>query len=182
MWWWVFFTMSIKYVSGDIFEASGYDIAVVPVNCVGVMGAGVALSCKQKHPWVFEQYKAMCDAGQLKPGDVRVLLKPQIHTFADKPTDSRVIIAATKEHWRDPSRIAWVRKCINEVGGLMLACGLLYGFEVNHIGLPLLGAGKGNVHPNLVKQEIMLAHNRINSNRHKSLHKHFHVFTGSGLT
>lgn len=173
--------MSVKYVSGDIFKASGYNIAVVPVNCVGVMGAGVALACKESQPWVLKPYKELCAAKRIKPGDAIVIRNPEIFE-SDNPSDVMVMLAATKDHWRDPSKKQWVRKCLDNITGLMLMGRLTYGLDIVDIGLPLLGAGKGGVEPSFVKNEIMLADSRINANKHKSFHKHFHVFTGSGLT
>ena len=58
----------IRYVGeGDIF-ASRAQALVNPVNCTGVMGAGLALAFKRRFPRCFRQDKAAYEAGQLRPG------------------------------------------------------------------------------------------------------------------
>ena len=49
----------IKFTSGDMFETSA-DIRINTVNCVGVMGAGVALAFKNKYPEMFKNYQHDC--------------------------------------------------------------------------------------------------------------------------
>lgn len=46
--------------SGDILD-SGADIIVHQVNCMGVMGAGMAKQIRNKYPNVFDIYKKRCD-------------------------------------------------------------------------------------------------------------------------
>lgn len=44
----------------------GADIIVQQVNCMGVMGAGLALQIKRKYPWVERQYKEVCQHYQYR--------------------------------------------------------------------------------------------------------------------
>ena len=53
----------IQFRSGDIFQSEA-DALVNTVNCVGVMGRGLALQFKKKFPQNFEEYKRACDRGQ----------------------------------------------------------------------------------------------------------------------
>lgn len=61
----------IQYVQGDIFE-SGASILVNPVNCVGVMGAGLALQFKQRYPKMFKNYEQACKDHCIEPCKVWV--------------------------------------------------------------------------------------------------------------
>ena len=51
----------IKYVSGDLFKSETQTI-VNTVNCVGAMGAGIALEFKNRYPNMFYSYKKICDS------------------------------------------------------------------------------------------------------------------------
>lgn len=55
-------------VDGDLFD--GYETIAHGVNCVGVMGAGVALPFKLRFPNMFYTYRALCEMKQLKVGEV----------------------------------------------------------------------------------------------------------------
>lgn len=52
---------------GDVFE-SKYQTWVNTVNCVGVMGNGVAPGVKKCSPNMFEDYKARCHRNEVKLG------------------------------------------------------------------------------------------------------------------
>ena len=56
----------LHYVTGDMFQPT-YDAIVNTVNCVGVMGKGLALSFKQKYPDNFLAYRQFCFQHKLKP-------------------------------------------------------------------------------------------------------------------
>ena len=47
---------NISYPSGNIFDSSSQTI-VNTVNCVGVMGKGIALEYKIRYPEMYESYK-----------------------------------------------------------------------------------------------------------------------------
>ena len=57
----------IRYVTGDLLAADS-EALVNSVNCVGVMGRGVALAFKRRAPDNFKAYKAACDRRELQPG------------------------------------------------------------------------------------------------------------------
>lgn len=59
----------IQYVHGDIFESEAQTI-VNPVNTVGVMGKGLALSFKEKYPEMFKNYREICMKGLFNPGQL----------------------------------------------------------------------------------------------------------------
>lgn len=50
----------IKHIKCDIFK-SGADVICHQVNCQGAMNSGVARQVREKYPWVYGQYKCLCD-------------------------------------------------------------------------------------------------------------------------
>lgn len=61
----------LEFVKGDMFDSPA-DIRVNTVNCVGVMGAGVALAFKQRYPEMFKEYQRDCKDGRVIPGKMHV--------------------------------------------------------------------------------------------------------------
>ena len=57
----------IRLVHGNMFDCQA-DALVNTVNCVGVMGAGVALQFKNRYPDMFQDYVRRCRRGQVRPG------------------------------------------------------------------------------------------------------------------
>ena len=70
--------MNIEIIPGGNLLESDCPVIVHQVNCLGVMGAGVAKQIKDKWPWVFEQYKSACD---FYKNDANALLGKVIFTF-----------------------------------------------------------------------------------------------------
>ena len=72
------------------------------MNCVGVMGKGIALQFKNKWPANFTAYAA-CKAGQGRPGRMLVFnsVRPVKPNF--------IINFPTKDHWRGSSKIEFIR-------------------------------------------------------------------------
>ncbi|MGO3644378.1 MAG: macro domain-containing protein, partial [Pseudoalteromonas sp.] len=57
----------LEFVKGDFFDFDA-DIRINTVNCVGVMGAGVALAFKKKYPEMFREYARQCKEKEIVPG------------------------------------------------------------------------------------------------------------------
>lgn len=112
-------------VSGDMF-AQEYDFLVITVNCVGVPGKGLALTWAKHEPALAARYKAMCARGALAPGSI--------------VSFDGYILAATKDHWRNPSELAWVRAALAELRSFLCAQ-----TEPVTVALPPLGAGLGGL-------------------------------------
>ena len=88
----------IDLKQGDILKADA-EALVNTVNCVGVMGRGIALQFKKAFPENFNAYKAICDKGALRPGKVFV------HDL-DRLVNPRYIFnVPTKRYWKGKSRI-----------------------------------------------------------------------------
>lgn len=119
----------IELVQGNIFDAD-VEALVNPVNCVGVMGKGLALQFKNRFPENFEFYESMCDYHRLWPG--KMLL-----SFLKRGSNpSYIINFPTKLHWRTESKIEYIkdglvdlilcinRNCIKSIAIPPLGCGL----------------------------------------------------------
>lgn len=87
----------ITYSTKSIMRTEG--VRVIPVNTKGVTGAGLALSWSKRFPADAAMYRDFCRdaAGTFEGGDILML-------SGTPPT----VLVATKEDWRNPSRIEWV--------------------------------------------------------------------------
>ena len=84
----------IRFKTGDML-AEDVDAMVNTVNCVGVMGRGVALQFKRAFPSNFKAYAELCKRGEMRPGRVFVfetgeMLRPKyIVKFSEQTTLAR---------------------------------------------------------------------------------------------
>lgn len=118
----------IKYVTGDIFKSETQTI-VNTVNCVGAMGAGIALEFKNRYPNMFYSYKKICDTNQLKPG----LL------YLWKKEEKWILNFPTKNHFKDPSCLEYIEE------GLIKFKNTYKEKGITSISFPKLGCGKGGL-------------------------------------
>src|SRR5574338_248314 len=88
----------IEYKKGDILRED-VEALVSTVNCVGIMGRGVALQFKNAFPENFRAYARACNLGQVQPG--------RMFVFETRQTTNPkyVVNFPTKRHWRGKSRI-----------------------------------------------------------------------------
>ena len=119
--------MSITRVEGDILLSSAYAL-VNPVNCYGVMGKGLALQFKRAYPEMFKSYVRSC--AWLKPG--------LLHKHEVSP-ERCIINFPTKDHWKDPSKVAYV------VAGLDALRAMIERDGIRTLALPALGTGAGGL-------------------------------------
>ena len=63
----------IKYVNGDVLQSNA-DVILHQVNCQGVMGSGLAKQVREKYPWVYAEYKQLCDNAKKLPNGSKSLL------------------------------------------------------------------------------------------------------------
>lgn len=134
----------IKFVEGDFFDYDA-DVRVNTVNCVGVMGAGVALAFKKKFPEMYKDYKSACSKKEIKPG------KPHVWSKGDMFSKRLTIINfPTKDHWRRPSTYEYV-----ESGLIWLRNFLSTYSDDSCITIPALGCGHGGLDWEIVKKLII---------------------------
>ena len=121
----------IRFAQGDIF-AQGVEALVNPVNCVGVMGKGLALEFKRKFPLNFQAYREACGRGELRPGTLLV------HDNG-RENPRYIINVPTKRHWRDRSRLEDVD------AGLAALAQWMEEERTGSAALPALGCGLGGL-------------------------------------
>ena len=67
----------IVYKTGNMFDStSSFDAIVNTVNCVGVMGAGLAKQVKDRYPEHYEDYRDRCQQNVVAPGGVSYSYEP----------------------------------------------------------------------------------------------------------
>jgi O-acetyl-ADP-ribose deacetylase (regulator of RNase III) len=124
--------MAVQIKSGDLLRQDA-DAIVNTVNCVGVMGKGIALQFKQKWPENFRAYERACRLGQVKIGrmflfDSGGLVRPHF-----------IINFPTKTHWREKSRIEYIEAGLKDLVAQVKRLG------IKSIALPPLGCGNGGL-------------------------------------
>ena len=133
----------LKFVKGNFFDFDA-DIRVNTVNCVGVMGAGVALAFKNKYPEMFKEYVRQCKANEISPGKPSVWKKEDMFSKGIE-----IINFPTKAHWRNPSEYEYIES------GLIWLSDYLKNKEGLTITLPALGCGHGGLDWVNVKKLIL---------------------------
>ncbi len=66
----------IRYCEGDLF-ADGAEAYVNAVNCVGVMGGGIARQFRIRYPDYNDDYERACGAGEVQLGRMHVYRQPE---------------------------------------------------------------------------------------------------------
>lgn len=133
----------IKLTQGDLLKQDDVDAIVNTVNCVGVMGKGIALQFKNKWPANFKAYVAACKAGEVQPGrmfvfDTGGLVKPNF-----------IINFPTKNHCKGSSTIAFIRDGLDDLVKTVRR------LEIRSIAVPPLGCGNGGLDWNEVRPLIV---------------------------
>ena len=122
----------ITFKNGDLFQEP-YEALVNPVNCMGVMGKGLALEFKNRFPDNFSEYVRACRMGRVQPGRLLVFqtYQPQVHRF--------IINFPTKRHWNDNSRLEDIE------AGIQALAGEIRQRRIRSIAIPALGSGLGGL-------------------------------------
>jgi O-acetyl-ADP-ribose deacetylase (regulator of RNase III) len=121
----------IEYISGNIFNCK-VDALVNAVNCVGVMGRGLALQFKKKFPDNFKSYEAACKRGEVQPGRMFVYETGEL-------IPRFIINFPTKRHWRDKSKIEDIEAGLIDLSLVIREKG------ISSIAIPALGCGLGGL-------------------------------------
>ncbi len=119
----------VKFAEGNMFDHK-HDCYVNTVNCLGAMGAGIALEFKKRAPLMFAEYQSLCKADLIAPGDCWWTEDSQWTTIA---------LLAIKNHWQNCARYSWAKMAIRNFVNL-LEDGTLEG---ENIALPQIGAVNG---------------------------------------
>ena len=132
--------MPIVESDGSMFE-SGADILINPVNCVGVMGKGLALEFSKRYPCILPEYRDWCKTTECFAGAIRMC-------SVSKP---RILLFATKDHWRNPSKLEWITSGLLMTRHLYTSVGRCH----DTIAIPALGCGLGGLEWEEVKKAII---------------------------
>lgn len=122
----------ITLANGNLLAAD-VEALVNTVNCVGVMGKGIALQFKKAFPANFMAYARACKAGEVHLGAMFVFATGSLH-------NPRFLVNfPTKQDWRSRSRIEDIRT------GLQSLVAEIRGRRIRSIAIPPLGCGNGGL-------------------------------------
>jgi len=122
----------MKVIVGNIFTSKCKTI-VNTVNCVGVMGAGIALEFRLRYPDMYKKYKKLCEENKI---DIGVL-------WIYKSPGKWILNFPTKKHWRFPSTVEYLEK------GLKIFVKSYKEKNLESVAFPILGASKGGIDPEI---------------------------------
>lgn len=114
--------------SGNLLASSAHAL-VNTVNCVGVMGKGIALAFKRKYPEMFDDYVRRCDRGEVRLGE------PYVYDAGNR----LILNFPTKDHWRAVSRLEDI------VAGLEHLTKHYRAWGIRSLAVPPLGCGNGQL-------------------------------------
>ncbi len=134
----------IKETSGNLLNAEA-EALVNTVNCVGVMGKGIALQFRQAYPEMFREYAKACKAGKVRPGKMWVYETGSLHN------PKFIINFPTKRHWKGKARIEDIE------AGLHALVADLKRLKIKSVAVPPLGCGNGGLDWNDVRPRIVKA-------------------------
>ncbi len=134
----------VKFTKGNLLEAD-VEALVNSVNCVGVMGKGIALQFKRAFPKNFRAYQKACRQQEVQPGQMFIvetgsMLNPRY-----------IINFPTKRHWREKSRIEDIE------AGLGALVADVRRLGIRSIAIPPLGSGLGGLDWRHVRPKIEAA-------------------------
>lgn len=121
--------MAIKEVSGNLFQHP-WQSAVITVNLMGVMGAGIAKAARDINYNMFTWYRDLCQSKQFNLGDIHYYTQHDGKTF---------ILLPTKIDWKNPSTLEYI-----EISLQALVNTYRY-HHVEHIHTPKLGCKNGQL-------------------------------------
>ena len=129
------------FKTGDLLDSNA-EALVIPVNCVGVMGAGLALEAKYKFHDSAKHYGRACIENRLYIGNIL------IDTINHEVT-KYLVYFPTKLHWRENSRLEYIEEGLKTLRSKIINLG------IKSIALPRLGCGCGRLNWTEVKQLIL---------------------------
>ncbi len=134
----------IELTQGDILKAD-VEALVNTVNCVGVMGRGIALQFRKAFPENFNVYKKACKNGEVKPG------KMFVYDLNRISNPHFIINFPSKRHWRNKSYLEDIEL------GLQDLIKFIQEQKIHSIAIPPLGCGLGGLNWSDVRPRIIEA-------------------------
>lgn len=136
----------IELATGDLLQAEA-EAYVNTVNCVGVMGKGIALQFKETYPDNYKLYRRVCQRRELRPG--MMLVYDAGFTFGQRPR--YIVNFPTKDHWKGKSKMEWIDS------GLVALVREVEARRITSIALPALGCHNGGLNWGDVRPRIEAA-------------------------
>lgn len=124
--------MTVNVMQGNLLDAR-VDALVNTVNCVGIMGKGIALQFKRRYPKMYVEYRRACQLGMVHVGSMHIFRVDELSGPAF------VINFPTKKHWKGSSSLEWVQ------AGLEDLVGCVQRLKIKSIAIPPLGVGNGGL-------------------------------------
>ncbi|MCM2281460.1 MAG: macro domain-containing protein [Bdellovibrionaceae bacterium] len=118
----------ITFVQGNLFDSAA-QVLTNTVNCVGVMGKGIALEFKNRYPSMFAEYRELCKRGDVQPG--------QPYLWEDDRV--QILNFPTKRDWREDSLLEDIDQ------GLRYLARHYQDMGIQSLALPPLGCGNGGL-------------------------------------
>lgn len=134
----------VTYKKNQNIFKSKTDAIVNTVNCVGVMGAGLAKEFRKRYPEMFKDYRKKCEDNKIEIGKLSVF----------KTLDRLIINFPTKKHWKNNSRLEWIE------AGLKYFVKNYKKWNITSVAFPQLGTSHGKLDWNDVRA---LMENYLNS-------------------
>lgn len=135
----------VTVVSGDLLDSEAQTL-VNAVNCVGVMGKGIALAFKRRFPTMFADYAERCKDGRVRLGE------PYLYRGSAPPW---ILNFPTKDHWRSASKLEDI------VAGLAYLEAHYREWGVASLAVPALGCGAGQLEWEAVSPVLHIALDRL---------------------
>lgn len=117
----------IEYLQEGNLLDSPCDWLTVPVNCVGTMGAGLALQAARRYPVQEQKYKQLCKNKELVVGTIKLT--------------APLLLFPTKDHWKAPSTLKYIESGLLALRRAVEASEGPFG----SIAIPALGCGLGSL-------------------------------------
>lgn len=127
---------NITIVKGNIFNTKAQTV-VNTVNCVGVMGKGIALVYKLRYPQMFDIYHDYCKRHLIGIG--------KLWLYKGDETDPWVLNFPTKLHWKYPSKIEYLEQGLKKFVDTYEERG------ITSVAFPMLGTHNGGLDKDIVR-------------------------------
>ncbi len=131
----------IELTKGDLLQADA-EALVNTVNCVGVMGKGIALQFKRTYPENYKTYRRICKRGELRTGMMLV------HETGSMFNPRFIINFPTKQHWKGRSKLEYIDT------GLIALVEEIESRKISSIAIPALGCSNGGLEWSEVRPRI----------------------------
>lgn len=143
-------THNLSLVEGDMFFSRMHTLTI-SVNCVGVMGKGLASTAKYRFPDVYVRYQDLCRKRILRLGKPYLYKRESLESsadylLADEPStltngnpETWFLLFPTKHHWREESSIRGIEQGLQWLIENYRKEGIL------SLAIPALGCGLGRL-------------------------------------